>query len=383
MKIQIITSSYPANSNDPSGTAGLFVQEFARQLVLLGHEVIVQPVSRKKKYKSERGIKVIPIPWSGGDQELASISFKNPINYFIIFKFLFLGIKSTKDVAKKYHTDRVLAMWLIPSGFFALIIFKLLKIPYDTWALGSDIWRISKVPFIGKPIIKLIAKHSSNLMADGIKLSKDVEFISHKKCFFLPSARLMPPKLKKSGVTDGLIFKLIFVGRYHVNKGPDLLIDAISLLEEESKKIIHLEMYGMGPLKEKMIKMVKDRGLNQTITIRDQIDINRLSKKIQEKNFLIIPSRIESVPVIFSDSIQMSTPVIVTPVGDLPYLIQKYNCGMCSSELSPASIAGTIKLAMNKNRSDFESGILKAQLDFDIHKIAQKWIGYSTDHCVK
>jgi hypothetical protein len=74
MNIQIITSSYPAYPEDPSGTAGLFVRAFALELQKQGHQIVIQPVARKQEYLPESGLIIDPLPWQGGDRELASLN---------------------------------------------------------------------------------------------------------------------------------------------------------------------------------------------------------------------------------------------------------------------------------------------------------------------
>lgn len=118
MNVQIITSSYPTFKGDPGGTAGLFVESFAQQLVAQGHTVIVQPIARKTSYQSQPGITIEPIPWEGGDQELASMNFFNPLNWLIFFKFFANGKKHTLMIHQKYHINRTLCMWIVPCGIF-------------------------------------------------------------------------------------------------------------------------------------------------------------------------------------------------------------------------------------------------------------------------
>ena len=49
---------------------------------------------------------------------------------------------------------------------------------------------------------------------------------------------------------------------------------------------------------------------------------------------LIIPSRIESVPLILSDGLQMELPIMVTDVGDMGVLVRRYAAGLvCRPEV--------------------------------------------------
>ena len=95
MNIQIITSSYPAYPDDPSGTAGLFVQAFALELQKQGHQVILQPVARKQQYTPDAELTIEPLPWQGGDRELASLNMYSPVNWIIALTFF---LKARKKV---------------------------------------------------------------------------------------------------------------------------------------------------------------------------------------------------------------------------------------------------------------------------------------------
>lgn len=352
MNILIITSSYPLNPNDPTEAAGVFVRDFALELKNQGHNVIVQPVKKDNNYIADEGLTIEPLPWLGGKKALASVNMFNPKNWFIFLHFFYKGRKKAIITAKKYRIDRVFALWLIPSGIFASYIFKKTKIPYDLWALGSDIWKISKIPVLGKFVLKYIAKNASNIFADGLQLSDDVKKFTKRKCEFLPSCRQLPKpnndfkKLKPNGVTH-----LLYVGRYHFNKGPDILIEAISLLDEKAKSSIHIHMFGLGPMKKQLKNMIKIYKLVNTITLNGPINAQTFSNYLKQVSFLVIPSRIESIPVVFSDAIQMGTPVISTPVGDLKELIEKNNLGIVAKSLNAKGIKESLERVLKKDEN--------------------------------
>src|SRR3989338_6659852 len=156
MNIQIITSSYPVTPDDPAGTAGLFVREFGLELLRQGHSVVIHPVARTKSYREDAGLIIKPLPWLGGDQELASMNFLNPLNWFVFLYFFIAGAGETVRSCKKYKIDRVLCMWVVPSGIFCFWTRKKLNKPYDVWALGSDIWKIHKIPLVGNWILRAV-----------------------------------------------------------------------------------------------------------------------------------------------------------------------------------------------------------------------------------
>jgi glycosyltransferase involved in cell wall biosynthesis len=380
MNIQIITSSYPASFNDPTGAAGLFVQAFASELSRQGHRVIVQPVARQKIYQPDADIIIEPIPWIGGDQELASMKIRNPKNWHIFLHFILKGRKKTMEIHKKYKIDRSLCMWIVPSGIFGFWIKNKLGGPYDVWALGSDVWKIRRVPLFGCWLLRKVIREADRVFADGINLCKDVESIAGVRCEFLPSCRTLPLPLENLlPLEPKNVLHLLFVGRYHYNKGPDLLLESISCLPESIKKTIHLHMFGTGPLKGKLEKMITEMGLQEYISFNGPIQAQDFANYLKRVEFLIIPSRIESIPVVFSDAVQTGTPVIATPAGDLKELINRFQCGLVAQDIIPKALAAAIEEAVKSGKRAFSEGAHKSFRNFEISNTVKRWVNCSAN----
>lgn len=375
LNIHIITSSYPANPEDPSGTAGLFVRQFAIELAARRHIVIVQPAARKNKYLPDPGILIVPAPWKGGDQELASMKKGNPRNWPIFLFYFLNGIKNTFNINKKYRIDRTLCMWAVPSGIFGLAGKLAQNIPYDVWVLGSDIWKIRTIPLLGKIILKTILKNAGRVFADGIHLCKEVKDLTGIPCEFLASGRKLPPPQKKPipSVLTG-IRHFLFVGRYHINKGPDLLIKAVDRLPFETKESIRVHMFGLGPMETDLKDMISKMRLQKYISLNGPIEAQEFSNYLDNVSFLVIPSRIESIPVVFSDAVQIGTPVVSMPVGDLADLISKFNCGIVAGEVSAEALSSAIELAVTTGKDYFKEGVQNACKHFEIGNSAERWL---------
>ena len=374
MNVLIITSSYPSHPQDPTGTAGLFVRDFALELMRQGHKVVIQPVARKKHYEPDPGLVIEPLSWQGGDQELASMNVFDIRNIWIFFRFFRNGRQKVLNVAKEYQIDRVLCMWAVPSGIFGLRLKRAMGIPYDVWALGSDIWKIKKIPVLGRWILTKVIKNANGVFADGADLCKDIDYITAVKCRFLPSSRKLPaPQAGLKDLEPSDLCHLRFVGRYHANKGPDLLLEAVNYLPDDVKAKIRLHMFGIGPLETKLKGMVQDFKLQTTVSFNGPIEAQELSNYLERVNFLVIPSRIESIPVIFSDAMQVHTPVISMPVGSLPELIGRFHCGVVASQVTSKSLSDVISQVITQNKSDFKSATEKASDQFQITRTVSDW----------
>jgi glycosyltransferase involved in cell wall biosynthesis len=375
MNFLIITSSYPATPQDPSGTAGLFVRQFALELVELGHTVIIQPVARKPHYHSDPGVLVVPTAWRGGDRELASMNFANPLNWFLFFLLFISGIRSTRQINKQHSIDRMLCMWAVPSGVFGLAGKLNTQIPYDVWALGSDIWKIRKIPWLGKVMLGWIMQGAAVVYADGYQLCREVTELTSIPCEFLATSRKLPqPQQKVVFQEDMQVRHFLFVGRYHPNKGPDLLLEAIALLPDEVKKKIRVHMFGLGPMEAELHRRTDELNLSRYVYLSGPIQAQELSNYLDSVSFLVIPSRIESIPVVFSDAIQRGVPVVATPVGDLPQVIAEFGCGIIADDVSVEALSSALARAAAADRTAYEDATALASARFDIKATVARWL---------
>jgi glycosyltransferase involved in cell wall biosynthesis len=91
-------------------------------------------------------------------------------------------------------------------------------------------------------------------------------------------------------------------------------------------------------------------------------------------DFLVIPSRIESIPLVFSDALQCSLPVITTPVGDMPRILNNFACGILADNTSAESIARAIKQAVYHKQTSFLPGIVLANKSFSIKAACETFL---------
>ena len=374
MNIQIITSSYPAYPDDPTGTAGLFVRQFAIELAKLDHKVIVQPTARKNAYEPDEGLTIVPTPWLGGDQELASMNFLSPKNWWVFLLYFIKGIQNTLQINRKYQIERTLCAWAVPSGVLGLAGKLRGDVPYDVWALGSDIWKIRKIPVVGKLILKLVMKNADRVYADGFQLCKDIEELTGVKSEFLPSSRKLPPPERNLVSLKPDMKHFLFVGRYHANKGPDLLIKAIACLPSNVRDSMRLHMFGIGSWKEQLQRMVLELQLDKIIDLNGSIQAQEFSNYLDCVSFLVIPSRIESFPIVLSDSLQIGTPVVSMPVGDLGPFISEHKCGIVAREVTSQALAEALQKASTRNKASFKEDVAKAYQKFEMENTIKKWL---------
>ncbi|OZB36475.1 MAG: hypothetical protein B7X44_05915 [Halothiobacillus sp. 15-55-196] len=370
MKLLIVTTSYPDDS-DGAAAAGVFVRDFALALVEQGHQVTVIAPSQTSRTKIEAGVRVqrFAVP----KLPLSLLKPQAPRDWTAIIHTLRQGQQHVNHACATDQPDYIFALWALPSGAWARQASRRYGIPYGTWALGSDIWSLGKIPLIRQGL-RHVLRHATHRYADGLQLAQDVTDISGLNCDFLPSARRLAVTNPRP-IASAPPYRLAFLGRWHPNKGIDLLLEALEQLTDNDWQCIeHMRIFGGGPMQAQVHQhCARLIALGRPVEVGGFLDQTAATELLNWTDFVLIPSRIESIPVIFSDAMQAGRPVIAMPTGDLPVLLKEHGCGELAEEISAPAFASALRKALQSNASEYTNGIQSACACFDILESARRF----------
>lgn len=380
-KILIITHNYPEGRLDRQN-AGTFVQDFACELVRKNNTVHVFCPGEKDGREIIHGVIIHRFGWRK-DKKLGQLKLWNPFDIVCFFLFFIRGTKGVIKLGKKILPDHALAMWAIPSGALAFFLKKECGIPYSVWALGSDIYVYGKIPIIGI-FVKEVLLQANALFADGVDLSRKVTAISGKKCIFLPSASkfvVLDELLGKVGVTPDRKIVLTFLGRMENVKGPDLLLESLVKVKNTVENL-EVNFIGDGRLLEKLKNKANLSGLSEIIRFHGNLsDKKQIARIFFKSTWLVIPSRSDSIPLVFSEGMKMGLPVIVSDLPDLKYLVDKYKVGVHFKTGSISELASIISAISSRKRGsykkymNFKKNTKTVARFFSIEKSAETFLG--------
>lgn len=365
--IAVVTTSFP-DGEPGSEAAGSFVSDFAEALAEHVNITVIAP-SQTRKADEHRGNLTIR-RFTVSSLPLSLLKPSNPFHWPSIIQTLRSGQDAIHQLAREKKIDHVLALWALPSGYWARNIWKRDGIPYSIWVLGSDIWTLGKLPVV-KNILAKVLKDSSLCFADGYQLKHDVEAISGRSCEFLASSRNLPI-IEKKRLSSEPPYRFAFLGRWHSNKGVDLLIESLKMLgDEDWDKINEVRICGGGPL-DAAIRSGCDslKKAGRPVTAGGYLSREEAANLLRWADYLLLPSRIESIPVVFSDAMQAGCPVIATPVGDLARLMDKNSVGILADDVTPAAFAVAIREALNMPPASLNSGMEEKRIEFRVHRSA-------------
>ena len=143
----------------------------------------------------------------------------------------------------------------------------------------------------------------------------------------LPSVRPLTEDVPATTVeVDATQTNFLFVGRWEKIKGIDVLIEAMKLLRHAGHAA-HLYIVGKGSLKGFLEQKIRTYSLTDAVFLREDVPTATLRGYLQQCDCLVIPSRSDSIPLVFSEGLHAGIPMIVSATGDLTTLVQKFGLG--------------------------------------------------------
>jgi glycosyltransferase involved in cell wall biosynthesis len=338
MHLWLLTSSYPRIPEE-SLNAGVLARDLALSLRELGHRITVVTPDKPGGIVLDPGLDVVRLPWFSPTVAMADLSPSRPVD---LVRILSLFARARSTLRRALARDRpggAVALWALPSGIFARWAKRWHGVPYVVWLLGSDVWQAPSYPF-GPTLLRKIIEDSTAAYADGTELASEARKLTGQRVEFLPSIRrLPPPPASLPEPAD-----VLYVGRYHRNKGPDVLIRAFAVVHRARPEAT-LRLHGEGELGAEMIRQVQDLGLQKVVTIQGALSAVGLAAAMASATVLAIPSRIESIPLILGDAIQAGLPVVASDAGDMGDLVRRHKLGLTVPPDDPEALARAL-LAM-------------------------------------
>ena len=310
--------------------------------------------------------------WGGGDKPLAYLKPWRPLDAFAMWSLLRNGGRALRELAAAEKFDHVLAMWAVPAGYLAMGLQKRTGTPFTTWCLGSDIWTYGERPGL-RNIVRRVLQRSAHVYADGIELGCAASRLCGRPVPFLPSSRQLDPALAGAPPESRRSFNFLFVGRYAEVKGVDVLLAAMRDVVESGHDA-SLYMFGGGPMEGFVRDYVAAHGLGERVHAGGYAGLSTLVTHLASCDCLVIPSRMESIPVVFSDALQMGRPLIVSDVGDMGALLREVAAGYVVVPGDVTALADAMRRMITADAAEFAPHIETLAQRFELKRAAQKWL---------
>lgn len=215
------------------------------------------------------------------------------------------------------------------------------------WVIKSFYLALEKVASDFRDYIICVSEADKKSALDNKLISGDKISTIHNG---LENVEFLPKKEARQALNLSTDDRMIIgcVANFYKTKGVDVLIEAISMLSDETKTKILLAIIGEGEeslnLKSKILRL----NLSKTISLLGKID--NAGHKLKAFDLLVIASRKEGLPFLLLEAMQAGLPIVATNVGGIREALG--DAGILISSENPKAITSAIMtLLLDSNRA--------------------------------
>ena len=355
-KLLILTSTFPRWRDD---TDPPFVFHLAKRLTDK-FEVAVHTPHYPGAEREEKmlGITVFrfryfiqPLQKLAGATGIIPTLREKKIYYLILPFFLIAQFCSLLILIRKIRPNIIHANWVLPQGFFAILVKKLFGISVVVTAHGTDIYGLRQKIFRFFKFLTLKEADRVTVVSQALK-SRVQDICPDLKLDILPmgvNSKKFYPMQKDRRI--GNEFNLLFVGRLTAIKGVEYLIDALPDVIMRFPKV-NLVIIGDGDLREYLVKYVQEKKLGKYIVFKGGIPNSELPKYYARSDIFIGPSinlkegEREGFGLTFVEAAMAGCLIIGTKTGGISDVIQDNVTGFLVPEKDSEALADKLIYVM-------------------------------------
>lgn len=260
--------------------------------------------------------------------------------------------------AFRQKPDIALAYFGIPSGPAAFITKLFFRIPYFILLRGGDVPGFSPEEMgsyhrLTSPIIHLLWRKARGVIAN----SKGLQELAWKS---LPGLKV---EVVPNGVDQELFdlirpnqentgeINILFAGRFTHQKGVDLLLNSLSLVNAKIPKS-QVWLAGDGPERKQMEKLAEsiDSGGCFSIKFLGWKNRSEMYELYQKADIFVLPSRDEGMPNALLEAMASALPVVATKVPGSEELVKDGQNGFLIEKEDKKALAQALeKLILDQN----------------------------------
>jgi len=133
--------------------------------------------------------------------------------------------------------------------------------------------------------------------------------------------------------------ELVCVARLDYHKGIDVLLRALSLLEEPRP---YLDLVGIGREEATLRELAGILNVRHRVRFRGQLNREELAACLGGAIALVLPSRSENFPLVVLEAMQAGVAVVATSVGGIPEAVRGGEEALLVPPEDPAALAGAL-----------------------------------------
>lgn len=169
---------------------------------------------------------------------------------------------------------------------------------------------------------------------------------------------------------DDNTVRLLFVGAIGKLKGERDLIKALAILRESGKFNLKVSFLGYGA--ESLKTCCDESGISEFIEFLGAVSLSERIAFFQKADIFVLPTYAEAMPMSVIEAMAAGLPVVTTPVGGIPEIIEDGETGLLFPPGDANALAEKISFLLNNKDARIEIGKkarqkARAEMDFQVY----------------
>jgi len=245
---------------------------------------------------------------------------------------------STLRLARRFRPDVLHAHWWLPAGLCALLASRMLGLPLVVTLHGTDVHllrsrvlrRVGLAVLRRAALVAVVSEDLHRLAVESLGLPPEQVVVLR-----MPVTRVADPAPPPSG--DPV--RLVAAGRLSVEKGFDVLLEAVGLAVQDGLDV-HLDLVGSGPEHGRLTDLAA--GLDGRVRMIPAQPRDALWERMDAAQVLVVPSRREGLGLVALEAIARGRPVIASRAGGLPEAVCDGVDGVLVEPEDPRALADAL-----------------------------------------
>ncbi len=230
-------------------------------------------------------------------------------------------------------------------------------VSYSVWGLGSDIWTLGRIPLVMAHAAPSHAR--SYAPVRGRHPTRKRYARDSVTGMRVPAQLARFPVVKTRDIAQRAPYRLAFLGRWHPNKGTDLLLDALHQLRDDDwQRIEAVRIAGGGPLVDRVVAEVDGlRDAGRPVYREGYLALNAATELFDWADFILLPSAYRKHPrgVLRRDA--SGTASDLHSGRRSASTVVRYQCGVMAEQVTDGRNAAAIRKAFHRGPTEMLVGL--------------------------
>ena len=354
MRLLIVTSQFPI-AGEPN--RGRPIHQTVRELSKLADVRVLSPVARYPRWARPRSylFRASDPAHTLPDCDVRYVEYPalplltRPFNGWLCARTLHAPLR-------EFAPDVVLSYWLYPDAFGAMRAARCARLPLVVGARGSDL-RVRDA--VSRRLTRPVLHAAKRILV----VSEDLGRVAERDYDADPAriraipngcdATIFHPRdrceARAALGIDADAELVVYVGRLVPEKGLRELLDAMATLAPQRQKL-QLALVGEGPMRAELdAKVAADPTLR--VHLPGAQGPHEVARWMAASDLVTLPSYSEGHPNVLVEALACGRPVVATPVGGIPEVVDA-DCGLLVAARDPVALAAGLRDALERQWDD-------------------------------